>query len=111
MLGVPRHAEAAVHHLFISYSRKDRAFVERLSQALIGAGKATWVDWRDIPPTATFMDDIRHAIEEADSFVGVISPDFCQSAVCRQELEHAAKNNKRLIPVVCRDTPDGAVPP
>ena len=100
-----------MHHLFISYSRHDRPFVERLSQALIASGKTTWVDWRDIPPTATFMEEIRRAIEAADSFLWVISPDSCKSVICRQELEHAAKNNKRLIPVVCRTTPDTQVPP
>jgi WD40 repeat protein len=99
-----------VHHLFISYSRHDRAFVERLSEALTGAGQTTWVDWQDIPPTATFMDEIRRAIDAADSFLFIISPESCHSEICRHELEHAARNNKRLIPVVCRTAIDQEIP-
>ena len=99
-----------MHHLFISYSRHDRAFVERLSEHLSKAGKDTWVDWEDIPPTATFMEEIARAIEAADSFIFIISPDSCVSTVCRQEIEHAAHNNKRLIPILCRPTPSDSVP-
>jgi WD40 repeat protein len=87
MLAAAWGVEQHVHHLFISYSRHDRLFVERLSQALIASGKTTWVDWRDIPPTATVMEEIRRAIEAADSFLWVISPDSCTSVICRQELE------------------------
>jgi len=89
-----------VHHLFISYSRQDKAFVERLSTALVAHGKTTWVDWQDIPPTATFMDEIRSAIDAADSFLFVISPASCHSPICRQEVGHAAASHKRLIPIV-----------
>ena len=56
------------------------------------------------------MDEIRRAIEAADSFLFVISPKSCKSVVCRQ-LAHAAKNNKRLIPIVCTKTPDPDLPP
>ena len=99
-----------MHHVFISYSRRDRAFVERLSKALEDRGKETWVDWQDIPATATFMEEIRSAIDASDSFLFVISPDSSRSAVCKQELGHAAKSQKRLIPIVCRPTPDADVP-
>lgn len=102
---------AVLHHLFVSYSRKDRAFVERLASALTAQGRDAWVDWEDIPPTATFLDEIRRAIEAADSFIFVISPDSCSSAVCRLEIEHAAKNRKRLIPLLLRDVPPEDVPP
>jgi WD40 repeat protein len=91
-----------MHHLFISYSRKDRPFVEPLAKALADQGRTAWVDWKDIPPTATFMEEIRRAIEGADSFVFVLSPDSVVSPVCRQEVEHAVLHHKRLIPVVCR---------
>jgi hypothetical protein len=91
-----------MHHLFISYSRKDRVFVEGLAKAWTDQGRSAWVDWKDIPPTAAFMEEIRRAIEEADSFVFVISPDSVESPTCRQEVEHAAKNHKWLIPIVYR---------
>ena len=99
-----------MHHVFVSYSRRDRAFVERISKALEDRGKDVWVDWQDIPATATFMEEIRNAIDASDSFLFVISPDSSRSAVCKEELGHAAKSQKRLIPIVCRPTPDADVP-
>lgn len=34
---------------FISYSRKDAEFVQRLSTAFVQANRVVWVDWQDIP--------------------------------------------------------------
>jgi hypothetical protein len=39
----------------------------------------------------------------ADAVVFVVSPDAVASEECGKELEHAASEHKRLIPVVCRD--------
>ena len=36
--------------VFVSYSRKDTAFVRELHDFLTGSGKDVWVDWDDIPP-------------------------------------------------------------
>ena len=36
--------------VFISYSRKDIAFVLLQNEALIENGMDTWIDWQDIPP-------------------------------------------------------------
>ena len=77
--------------LFISYSRKDREFVRALHDALRNAGREAWVDWEDIPLTADWMQEIHGAIEAADSFLFVISPDSVVSEVCAREIEHAAK--------------------
>ncbi|WP_394359020.1 toll/interleukin-1 receptor domain-containing protein [Leptolyngbya boryana] len=35
--------------VFISYSRKDKPFVEQLHQALEAQNQDAWVDWEDIP--------------------------------------------------------------
>jgi WD40 repeat protein len=88
---------------FISYSRKDRQFVEKLYQALSQEKGDIWVDWEDIPPTAEWRKEIGEGIEGADNVIFVISPDFVASSECDKELEHAIKNNKRLVPIVCRE--------
>jgi len=89
--------------VFISYSRRDSGFVHRLHDALSAENKDTWVDWQDIPPTAEWLEEIKSAIEGADSVIIVLSPDSVKSEICRQEIDHAAQHNKRLVPLVCRE--------
>lgn len=96
--------------VFISYSRKDKAFVQRLHGALAQKGKDVWVDWEDIPPTAEWLSEINAAIEAAQAFVFILSPDSLASEVCGKELTHALANNKRLIPIVCREIDPQSAP-
>jgi TIR domain len=61
--------------VFISYSRKDKEFVRRLHEALSQRNREAWVDWEDIRPTEEFMQAIYGAIEGADTFIFVLTPD------------------------------------
>src|SRR3712207_4131391 len=92
--------------VFISYSRKDKAFVQTLHKAIEAAGKDAWFDWEVIPLTADCWAEIQEGIETADSFVFIISPDSVASKVCIQEIDHATAHKKRIVPVVYRDSPD-----
>ena len=56
------------------------------------------------------MQAICDAIDQAQAFVFVLSPDSVSSRICARELAHAAKGNKRLVPVVCREVEDALVP-
>ena len=47
---------------FISYSRKDREFVQRLHAALAARGKSGWVDWEGI----RFCRNKRGLVRSAD---------------------------------------------
>ena len=96
--------------VFISYSRVDTNFVRRLHDALKAAEYEIWVDWEDIPPSATWTDEIRTGVTGADAFIYVISPDSVASEVCGRELGWAVERNKRIVPVVHRE-PDGAKVP
>lgn len=89
--------------VFISYSRRDSDFVRRLHAALSAEQRDVWVDWEDIPLTANWWREICAAIEAANTFIFIISPDSVTSEVCRNEVEHAVQNNKRFIPLLYRD--------
>src|SRR6266576_2259605 len=102
---VPRPQE-----VFISYSRKDKDFVHRLDEALKSRGREAWVDWEDIRPTEEFMQAIYGAIEGADTFVFVLTPDYVASIPCGREIAHAAANNKRMVPIVAREVKADTVP-
>ena len=95
---------------FISYSRRDKASVQRLHDALIASDYQVWVDWEDIPASAEWMGEIKSGIGNADGFVYVISPDSVASEVCGRELSQALELNKRVVPVVVRDADMAMVP-
>jgi len=99
-----------VTDVFISYAREDRKFVQRLHDALSNDGHKAWVDWEGIPASAKWMAEVRAAIDEADCFCFVVSPDSVESPVCREEAAHAAASNKRMLPLLHRAVSDGLVP-
>ncbi|HVD94821.1 MAG TPA: TIR domain-containing protein [Candidatus Limnocylindria bacterium] len=96
--------------VFISYSRKDKDFVQRLDESLKSRGREAWVDWEGIRPTEEFMQAIYGAIEGVDTFVFVLTPDSVASVVCGREITHATLHNKRMVPIVARDVDASAVP-
>ncbi len=86
--------------VFISYAREDQGFASDLNAALQKLQRETWIDWRSIPDSAKWRGEIFAAIEAADNFLFVISPDSVKSWMCGQEVSHAVANNKRLITVL-----------
>src|SRR5512138_2812390 len=95
--------------LFVSYSRKDSVAARKLITSFETMELDVWVDWEDIPPAVDWMDQIFHGIEGADVFIFLVSPDSVTSEVCNVEVGQAAKNNKRIIPVVVRDVDTKAI--
>lgn len=89
--------------VFISYSRKDKEFVRRLYDGLVTKDVKAWVDWEGIPLSADWMEEITRAVNGADAFLVLISPDWLASKVCSQELDLGLKSNKKLIPILHRD--------
>lgn len=92
-----------VANVFISYSRRDKAFVETFYRALQQQGRSVWVDWESIPLATDWWQEIQQGIDLADTFIAILSPDSVRSQVCSEEIDHAANQHKRLIPIVYRD--------
>lgn len=97
--------------LFISYSRRNIESARTLTEAFKGQDLDFWIDWEGIPPTVDWWKEIENGIEGADIFLFLISPDSCQSKVCKQEIQHAIKNGKRLIPLVVQEVKGDEAPP
>jgi hypothetical protein len=89
-------------HIFVSYSRSDLDLVGKIIDALHKNNLDTWVDWKGIPKGEDWEREIYRAIEEADVFLFLISPDSVQSQMCNKELEHAVMNGKRILPVLIK---------
>ena len=96
--------------VFISYSRRDEEFVQRLREALAESGKDVWVDREDIGPAVEWRREIELGIEGSDIFVFVITSDALRSEPCRREREYAVDKNKRIVPLL-RHEPDGLAVP
>lgn len=99
-----------MNDVFISYARKNQQFVRDLYQMLRDANRDPWVDWEGIPPSAQWLREVYDAIEGADTFVFVLSPDSLRSQVCMLEVDHAREYKKRIIPVVCEDVSSEQAP-
>ena len=97
-------------HIFISYSRKDLHFAQKIVDALAENKLEVWIDQEDIPKGEKWLAEIYRGIEEANAFLFLISPDAVVSPYCRQEIEHAVENNKRIIPIVVRDADSETIP-
>src|SRR6266404_8781015 len=95
---------------FISYSRKDMAFAERLEAALKARGIEPLIDRSEIYAFEDWWKRIEALIVQADTIVMVLSPDAISSEVCKKEVAFAASLNKRFAPIVWRRVDDRAVP-
>ena len=79
--------------VFLSYARVDKEFVQLLDRGLRKRARDTWVDWEKLRPAEEWMAAIYSAIESAQAFVFIISPDSIASEVCHRELAHAVEHN------------------
>lgn len=86
--------------LFVSYSRKNRVFVETLVDTLKDVGVDVWVDWEDIPFSVDWWQRICAGIDGAKNVAIVISEEWLVSEVCNEEMLYARGYNKRLIPIL-----------
>ena len=96
---------------FISYSRRDLKFAQRLLNALHNRGINPWFDIEDLTPGVEWNTEMLSGVQFADNILFIISPDSVSSNPCNQELECALRHNKRLIPVLYRDSPMGEIHP
>jgi WD40 repeat protein len=94
------HPETPTWDVFVCYAREDLAFVRELAVALRAQGQAVWVDLDGLYAGEQWWGRICSEIEAANVIVFVISPASARSRACRAEIEHAARNRKRFIPLL-----------
>ena len=83
--------------VFISYSRNDKEFVQKLVDALVAGKREVWLDDKNIEPTAEWLKEIFQNIEGSDNLLFVISPDSVVSTYARKEIDHAALCRRRFV--------------
>ena len=95
--------------VFLSYSLQDERHARELRERLAAAGLDVWDPNERLFPGDNWALAIGKALEQAQAMVVLLSPDSVSSQNVRREIEYAlgsTKYEKRLIPVVVRETRD-----
>lgn len=106
-----KNANNLMTQVFLSYSEKERAVMEKVARSLMRAGFTVWTNKTDIKTGQDFQTMIDRGIEEADNVVFLMSPAALTSQYCQKELVHARLHNKRLIPLLITSIDLAEVPP
>lgn len=85
--------------IFVSYSRKDRGFVDDLVRDLSKRGLSCWIDREDISAGRSWRSEISEAISRCDTFLVVLSPESVASENVKRELAFAESHGRRIIPL------------
>ena len=97
-------------NIFISYSRKDIAFADRLEAALKARDFEPLIDRTEIYAFEDWWKRLQALIERADTVVFVLSPDAVASREALREVDYAASLSKRFAPIVCRRVDEASTP-
>ena len=96
--------------IFISYSRKDAAFADRLEEALKARDFHPLIDRSEICAFEDWWKRIQNLIVQADTIISVLSPDYVSSDICKKEVKFAASRNKRFAPIEYRPVDPKLIP-
>jgi formylglycine-generating enzyme required for sulfatase activity len=112
VIAASEHKRAPDHRakIFISYSRKDMVFVDRLEPALKARGFAVLIDRRDLPDLVDWQRELLALIRRADTVVFIVSQHSVTSKVVGWELDQVRTQGKRLAPIVIANVENIPVP-
>ena len=93
-------------YVFISYCSKDADLARQLHSALQCAGAEPFLAELDIEPGAYWKDRILKNIKESQWVFFLATPNSCASQAVAHEIGASLVLEKKLIPLMCRVTPD-----
>lgn len=91
-------------HIFISYSRKDLSYVEKLVDALRREGFNPWVDADDLGAGTLWLNRLHKQILTCDAYILVMSRNAKASKWVPEELVAAKTKGKPIFPLWLDDT-------
>jgi hypothetical protein len=83
--------------LFISYSRRQTPFVDRLADKLEDNGYSLWLDYQSLVPAKPWLDQIESGLDNADVLLLLVSKESLASDHVKPEWQGALKRKKRII--------------
>ena len=96
--------------LFISYTRKDEAFVQKLAAALESCGISLWYDRKGIGAGSQWEAELLNALNKVDLLLLILTPDSLQSAWVEREWQLTLQQNKPILPILYKPIAQ-ALPP
>lgn len=96
------------YDVFISYSHKDRVFVQKLATALSKHGLKSFIDEQDIEWGSSLVESLTNAIQEARFVLVIMSPNYFSSQWANKELDMALsrefeEGEIKVIPILYKD--------
>lgn len=90
-----------LHHVFVSYSRRDQEWVDALVQELVRRHAKFWIDREGIPFSVPWLEEVEDAVQACDLFLACDSDHWRTSTACATEAAFGVRFDKvRLdIPV------------
>ena len=91
-------------HVFLSYSRDDRDYVDKLV-AYLGASAVPVLFDDHLAPGDQWLDDLRRGIEEAAAVVVLMTPAAEQSDWVQIEIQQAREAGRPILPLLLEGQP------
>ncbi len=91
-------------HIFISYSRKDIAYAEKLVNALRREGFNPWVDVDELGAGTLWLTRLDKQILTCDAYILIMSRNAKASKWVPDELVAAKSKGKKIFPLLLDDT-------
>jgi len=94
--------------VFISYSSKDKSFVERLSNKLVENRVGVWLDKWEMKPGDSLIDKIQSGLEDSSYLLVVLSKNYVESEWCKKEqnaglIKEINSKQVVVIPILLED--------
>ncbi len=97
-------------NVFLSYAHEWSDDASYISQVFKSRGLNVWIDTGELRPGDKLDNRVREAIQSADYFIALLSPEYFASPWCIRELEAAADEGTELLPIKVSEG-DLALPP
>lgn len=99
-----------LHHIFLSYSRRDIRMMQRIRDDLRANSLSVWTDEGIHPGTVSWKESIERAIRGAGLLIVLLSPDANESTWVQREIDYAEVQGVPVLPILIRGEPRDAIP-
>ena len=87
-------------NIFLSYSRKDKAFARKLAKDLENAGHVVWWDLTHIDGGDRWAREIEEGINQSEILAVIVSPNSINSEWVEKEFIFASKRGMKIVPLL-----------